>query len=196
MATEVLSSFHVPPRVLARLGTRMSDEELMRFSQENTPYRFERTRDGEITIMSPVGGIGSMHEALVFHALYTWNLGHARGIAFSQSAGFNLPDGSCLAPHAAWLSISRWNALTPRQQEGFPPLCPEFVIEVRSASDARRPLELKMEQWIENGAQLAWLIEPALSSVTIYRLDRPATVAAPEPVEGFQLVCDGLWPSR
>jgi Uma2 family endonuclease len=153
--------------------------------------------------MSPVGGIGSIHEALVFDALFQWNKRFGQGIAFAPNAGFNLDDGSCLAPGAAWLSMSRWNALSAREQSGYPPLCPDFLIEVRSLSDARGPLETKMQQWVDNGAKLAWLVDPILGSLTIYQpgrtpytLSRPDVVVGIDPVAGFELLCGELWPAK
>jgi Uma2 family endonuclease len=203
VATELLPSVTIPDAILQKLGSRMSDYELMRFSEENKPHRFERNKHGEITLVSPVGGISSIHEALVFAALFEWNKRFGHGVAFAPNAGFNLRDGSCLAPDAAWISAQRWNTLTPHQQAGFPPLCPDFLIEVRSLSDPRRPLETKMEQWLENGSRLAWLIDPTVSAVTIYRpdaapetIERPHVVMAEQPVARFELVCDDLWPAR
>ncbi len=183
-----------------RPAITLSDEELMRFSRDNKPYKIERNAKGEITIMSPVGGIGSTHEGYVVTKFFNWALDRGDGIPFNSNAGFNLPDGSCLSPDTAWISLPRWNALTLKQQTGFPPLCPDFLIEIRSASDSRRDLEAKMQLWLDNGAQLAWLIDPIDANVVLYRpglppdtLDRPHTVQAAAPVEGFNLDCTPLW---
>jgi Uma2 family endonuclease len=96
--------------------------------------------------------------------------------------------------------LERWNTLTPEQQTGFPPLCPDFLIEVRSQSDARKMVEAKMQTWMENGAKLAWLVDPIAGSVTIYRaghaaetLERPEIVKGEAPVDGFELRCSRLW---
>ena len=152
--------------------------------------------------MTPVGGIGGTHEFYVTASFATWVEQDGTGIGFSPNTGFNLPDGSCLAPDAAWIPLHRWDALTLRQREGFLPFCPDFLIEVRSRSDSRKILEAKMRQWIENGAQLAWLIDPIEATVSIYRpgeptetLERPDTVAAHAPVAGFQLRTTRLWPA-
>ena len=116
--------------------------------------------------------------------------------------GFNLPDGSCLAPDAAWITKEHEDA-PPEQQDSYPPLCPDFLIEVRSKSDPRRMVEAKMQTWLDNGAQLAWLIDPIDGNVTIYQpgqspetLDRPVAVAATGLVSGFVLRCERLWSSR
>jgi Uma2 family endonuclease len=191
----------VPP-ISLRPSATLTDEELMRFSEENKPYRIERNKHGDIIIMTPVGGIGSTHEAYVAYCLLHWNEITRAGLAFISNAGFNLPDGSCLSPDAAWLARSRWDALTPEQQAGYPPLCPDFIIEVRSQSDTRRSVEDKMQLWVENGAKLAWLIDPIDASVAIYcdgttpeLLNRPEVVKANAPVAGFELPCARLWPA-
>jgi Uma2 family endonuclease len=183
-----------------RPSVTLTDEELMRFSADNQGYKIERTKSGDITIMSPVGGIGSSHEGYVYGEFYVWAKQVGTGKAFSPSAGFNLADGSCLSPDVSWMALARWNSLTRKQQTGFPPLCPDFLIEVRSASDSRSVLEEKMVLWMDNGATLAWLIDPIDENVTIYRpehsvetLERPAVVAAAGPVEGFVLDCAPLW---
>jgi Uma2 family endonuclease len=190
----------LPMPVVLRLESPISDEELMRFSERNKPFKVERNKEGELVIMTPVGGIGSTHEAYVAYQLLDWNESVQRGVAFISNAGFNLPDGSCLSPDASWLALNRWNALTHEQQVGYPPLCPDFLIELRSQSDARRALEAKMQLWMENGAKLAWLVDPIDGRVTIYRsgnapetLDHPEVVKAGAPVEGFELRCTRLW---
>ncbi len=186
-----------------RSAVTLSDEELMRFSADNKLYRIERNAQGDITIMSPVGGIGSANEDYVSGEFYLWTRQDGSGKSFSPSAGFNLPDGSCLSPDVAWMTLARWNALTLKQQTGFPPLCPDFIIEIRSASDPRSMVEAKMHLWIQNGAQLAWLIDPVAANAVIYRpghapekLDRPHTLVANAPVAGFVLDCTPLWPAN
>ena len=175
----------------------------MRFSEDNKPCKIERNRFGDITIMTPGGGLGSTHEEYVSGEFYIWTKRDGTGRIFSPSAGFNLPDGSCLSPDVAWMKLDRWNALTLKQQTGFPPLCPDFLIEIRSASDSRRTLEAKMQLWLDNGAQLAWLVDPIDANVTLYRpghaphtLDRPQSLAATAPVEGFVLDCTPRWTPR
>lgn len=181
----------------------ITDEQLMRFSERNRPYRIERNKLGEITIMTPVGGIGGGNEMLVSFELMGWARQDETGKAFSPSTGFNLPDGSCLSPDASWLSYSRWNALSLEQKAGYPPLCPDFVIEVRSRSDTRKLVEAKMQLWLENGAKLAWLIDPQQETVTIYTplhdpetLEKPEMVLGTDPVAGFELHCSEIWASK
>jgi Uma2 family endonuclease len=186
--------------ITIRPSTPVSDEELMRFSEQNKPYKIERNKDGEITIMTPVNYRGGKHEGYVAAALLLWAEEDGRGSAVPANVGFNLPDGSCLAPDAAWLAKEREDALTPEEQDSFPPVCPDFLIEIRSKSDPRRAVEAKMQTWLENGAKLAWLIDPIDGNITIYRpgqppetVDRPETVKGEGPIAGFELKCTRLW---
>jgi len=186
--------------IVLRPSAPVSDEELMRFSAHNNPWKIERNKEGELTIMTPVGGIGGIHEKYVTRMFGNWTAETGSGVDFSPNVGFRLPDGSCLSPDASWVALDRWNKLTRKQQKGFPPLCPDFLIEVRSETDSRRVVEAKMESWMENGAQLAWLIDPIAKTVSIYRpgesietLDQPDIVRASAPVAGFELVCAPLW---
>jgi Uma2 family endonuclease len=132
--------------------------------------------------------------------LFIWARQDGTGIDFSPNTGFKLPDGSCLSPDAAWISLDRWRTLTLEQQEGYPPLCPDFIVEVRSKSDSRGTVEAKMQSWMDNGAKLAWLVDPIAKNVTVYRpgepsetLDQPEIVSATAPVAGFDLICGPLW---
>jgi Uma2 family endonuclease len=175
----------------------------MRFSARNKPFKIERNKEGELIVMTPVGFIGGTHEGYIAAALLFWAERDGRGTAVPANVGFKLPDGSCLAPDAAWVTQARLDALTPEQKIGFPPLCPDFVIEVRSQSDSRPSVEAKMLLWIENGAKLAWLVDPIEGNVAIYRpsqtpevLERPDTVAGEGPVGGFELRGARLWSGK
>ena len=182
-----------------RAAVAMTDEELMRFSRQNRTYRIERNAKGELEIMSPSGGEGSRWESRVIRELDFWAEEHG-GASFSSNGGFHLPDGSVLSPDAAWVSPVRWSALTKAQRRSFPPLCPDFVVEILSASDSRTVLEAKMQTWIDNSAKLAWMIDPYAATLSIYRkgvavevLERPDSVEAGEPVAGFRLSTRLLW---
>jgi Uma2 family endonuclease len=177
-----------------------SDEDLMRFSEVNKPYKIERSKEGEITIMTPVNYLGAKHEGYVAAALLLWAEEDGRGSAVPANARFNLPDGSCLAPDSAWVAKEREDALTPAQNDGYPPLCPDFILEIRSKVDRRSVVEAKMQTWLDNRAKLAWLIDPIDANVTIYRpgrspetLDKPEIVAGEPPIEGFVLRTVRLW---
>ena len=182
-----------------RLPVPLNDEELISFSRRNRTYRIERNRNGDLEIMSPVGGHGSHLEAVVVAALFGWAEAFG-GISFSSNGGFNLRDGSILSPDAAWITEQSWNALSGDQQRRYPPLCPEFVIEILSETDSSTRLQEKMGTWIANGAQLAWMIDPYSKTVRIYRpecsaemLEQPNFVEAHVVVPGFRLTTAKLW---
>jgi Uma2 family endonuclease len=162
-------------------------------------YRIERNAKGELEIMSPSGGKGSRWESRVIRELDFWAEEHG-GASFSSNGGFHLPDGSVLSPDAAWVSDACWNALSDREQRKFPPICPEFVVEILSECDSQPVLATKMNSWIANGATLAWMIDPYATTVSIYRpgsavevLTKPDVVEAGEPVPGFRLNTMKLW---
>ncbi|HEY6412593.1 MAG TPA: Uma2 family endonuclease [Edaphobacter sp.] len=178
----------------------MSDEELMRFCAANDALRVERDANGELIVMTPAGGrTGKKHTDVIID-LGVWNRQHDRGIVFESNTGFILPDGSMLSPDAGWIERRRWEALSDRDQERFMPLCPDFVIELRSPSDSLNVLKEKMEQWIANGAQLAWLIDPIDQEVSIYRAGEspevhhhPTSVYGDGVMAGFEMVMARIW---
>lgn len=183
-----------------RPETPMSDEELMRFCAANDAVRVERDSNGELIVMTPAGGnTGKMNTDVILE-LGIWNRQDRRGIVFESNTGFTLPDGSMLSPDAAWVERRRWEALSEHERKRFVPLCPDFVIELRSPSDSLSDLQKKMEQWIANGAQLAWLIDPVERAVTVYRPgDSPEVHHEPSSVQGsgvmagFELVMERVW---
>ena len=186
--------------IVLRPSAPVSDEELMRFSQHNKPFKIERNKEGDLTIMTPVGYKGGKHEGYIAAALLLWAEQDGRGSAVPANVGFKLPDGSCLAPDAAWLTREHEDSLTPEQQDGFPPTCPDFLIEVRSKSDSRHAVEAKMQTWLDNGAKLAWLVDPKRKVVEIYRPgeepeihEQPTSVQGDGPVAGFELVMARIW---
>jgi len=183
-----------------RPGTPMSDDELMCFCAANDDLRVERDANGEILVMTPAGSRTGRMNALIIAAVTTWAESDGRGYAFDSNTGFTLPDNSMRSPDAAWVRKTRWDALTSNDQDRFSHICPEFVIELRSPGDNLRELQEKMEQWIANGAELAWLIDPQEKSVSIYRagdspevIYHPTSVQGTDPVAGFELVMARIW---
>ena len=148
---------------------RMTDDEFLRFCLENRDLRIERNSDLKIMIMSPVNTSSSYSSGAVFGQLYSWNIQYNKGIVFDSSVGFTLSDRSVLSPDASWLSNQKWNELSEDDRNKFAPVCPEFVIEVRSKSDSLPELQKKMKNWIKNGAELAWLIDPNNETSFIYQ---------------------------
>ncbi|HWB33492.1 MAG TPA: Uma2 family endonuclease [Acidobacteriaceae bacterium] len=178
----------------------MTDAEFLRFCAANEPMRFERDANGEIIVMSPTGFEGSGIESEVFTELAVWTRADGRGKAFGPTAGFKLRDTSVRAADAAWVSWRQVNSVDPAEAKGFPSICPEFVIEVRSQSDKLAELKAKMEEWIANGAEVAWLIDPIDRVVTVYRPGsepechhNPSSVQGTGPIAGFELVLARVW---
>jgi Uma2 family endonuclease len=173
---------------------RMTDEEFFSFCQENQDLKIERNNNLEIIIMSPVSTLSGLHSSEILSQLSAWSKKDGRGIVFDASAGFTLPDRSVLSPDASWLSLIRWNKLSDDNKDKFAPVCPEFVIEVRSKTDDLETLRKKMKVWIKNGAQLAWLIDPRDKISFVYKGDVEEKfegfdrkISGDGPVKGFEL---------
>ena len=193
--TKTLTRVESPPLVLhLRPAIELSDEQLFEFCQLNEDLRIERTAEGDLEIMPPAGWESSRHNLGIAAQLWTWALRDGTGEATDSSGGFTLPNGAMRAPDAAWVQKSRLHGLTVRQKEGFLPLCPDFVIEVRSPSDRLRAAQAKMREYIEQGAALGWLIDGPNRRVYIYRpnaevkrLDNPSTLSGAPELPGFVL---------
>ncbi len=186
--------------VRLRTERPMTDEELMRFSRVNGPLRIEQESNGELTVMSPTGSEGGGANAEILLDLGNWAREDGRGKVFDSNAGFRLPDGSVRAADVAWVSLPCWNALSREQQRRFAPLCPEFVVELRSPSDRLSDLQAKMRLWVNNGAQLAWLVDPERRVVEVYApgreprlIENASRVEGEGPIAGFVLELARVW---
>jgi len=178
----------------------LTDEQFFEFCQINRDLRIERTATGELLIMPPTGSDTGNRNAKLNQQLANWTDADGTGIEFDSSSGFTLPNGAKVSPDAAWVKLERWNALTPEQQKTFAPICPDFVVELRSASDNLTPLKTKMQEYIDNGALLGWLIDRKKRQVYIYRpgvtvecLDNPATISGESVLPGFMLDLSKIW---
>jgi Uma2 family endonuclease len=183
-----------------RFERPMTDDELFEFCVRNDTLRVERDSNGELILMSPSGLEGNNLNAEITTELTNWTRQDGRGKSFGSNGGFTLPDGSMRSPDGAWMSRERWNALAPKERKRFGHVTPEFVIELRSESDALAGLQEKMTTWIANGVELAWLIDPKRKVVEIYRPGEsaevhhnPASVQGTGPVSGFELVMQRVW---
>jgi Uma2 family endonuclease len=179
---------------------KLSDDDFFEFCQANRDWRIERTSDGDIIIMPPTGGETGRRNFDLGVVFGIWAKADGTGLAFDSSTGFMLPNSSERSPDLAWVRLSRWNALTDEERERFPPLCPDFVAELRSPSDSLVTLQDKMEEYIQNGAELGWLLDPIEKKVYVYRphaqvecLDNPTTVSAEPLLKEFALDVRGLW---
>ncbi|SKB13530.1 conserved hypothetical protein [Planktothrix sp. PCC 11201] len=154
----------------------LTDEQFFKLCQNNRNLRFERNFNGELVIMSPAGGKTGHRNIEIAYQLQRWSRQNPFGIAFDSSTGFKLPNGSDRSPDASWISLEKWQNLTPEEQEKFLPLCPDFVIELRSPSDNIKTLQNKMKEYQENGTRLGWLIDPQTKTVEIYRLNQEVEI--------------------
>ncbi len=164
---------------VSRVGG-LTDEQLFRLCSSNKNIRIERNQKGELMLMHPTGGGSGYRNSDILGELVRWNKRHKQGIVFDSSTGFTLPNGAMRAPDVAWVTNARWEALSKLEQTRFPPLCPDFLVEVMSESDSLKELQAKMREWMDNGCRLAWLINPKTEKVYIYRTDGDLSV-----VEGF-----------
>jgi Uma2 family endonuclease len=193
-----LREIELPVRI--RPEAPMTDEELMRFCAANDGLRVEREPNGEILVMTPANTRTSRINQRICRFLGEWAETDGRGIVTGPDGGYTLPDGSMRAPDAAWVENSRWQALTEAEQSSFAPLCPDFILELRSPSDKLAEVHAKMHQWIANGAHVAWLVDPIEKAVTVYRpgeqpevLTQPSSVQGSGPIGGFELVTARVW---
>lgn len=177
----------------------LTDEELMRISAMNPQLRFERNADGSLITMAPTGGISSNREIKAGAYLLIWVETHDLGEVFSSSGGFRLPNGAVRAPDAAFVAKGRLSATWDHGEDEFLPLAPDFVIEIRSKSDSLEALKEKMQEYIENGVRLGWLIDRRNQQAWVYRSDRSvtqypatATLTGEDVVPGFQLALKSL----
>jgi Uma2 family endonuclease len=190
----------VPVKLSFDPEQKLSLEGYLAFCRANPDLRVERTAEGEILIVPPAGFESSHRSLSVAAQLHNWAEEDGRGKAFDSSGQFLLGDGSALSPDAAWVSNESWRRFPRRQRKGFPPLCPEFVVEVMSPSDRLKRAKAKMEQWIANGAHLAWLIHGDEETVFVYRKRHPmkthrgvTQLAGEGPVQGFVLQLGAIW---
>lgn len=179
---------------------KMSDREFFDFCQLNQDWRIEQTSEGDLIIMPPTGGETGRRNFSLSVSFGAWAEKDGSGISFDSSTGFTLPNGAKRSPDLAWVKRARWEALSAEAREVFPPLCPDFMVELRSRSDALGPLQAKMEEYIENGASLGWLIDPIEKRVYIYRpkveaerLDDPDTISGGPLMPGFILPLSRIW---
>jgi Uma2 family endonuclease len=178
----------------------LTDEQFFQLCQINELIRFERNADGTLVLMPLVGGTTSIRNASLTAQLGMWNRDDKLGIGFDSSTGFTLPNGAVRSPDASWLKCERWDALTQEQKERFAPVCPDFVVELRSDTDCLKRLQEKMREYRTNGARLGWLIDLGTRKVEIYRpnqevevLESPATLSGETVLPGFVLNLEPIW---
>jgi Uma2 family endonuclease len=179
---------------------QLTDEQFYQLCLANRELKFERTAQGELIIMPPTGGETGNRNFKLIQQLANWTDTDGTGIGFDSSTCFKLPNGADRSPDAAWIPLSKWNNLTPEQQEKFPPICPDFVVELRSPSDSLKLLQEKMQEYIDNGTRLGWLINRKDKRVEIYRqgqdkevLESPMSLSGENVLSGFILKLKSIW---
>lgn len=178
---------------------KLNEDEFFEFCRANPDMRIERTADGDLIVMPPTGG-ETGHRNFVLYLLFNdWAEKDGSGIAFDSSTGFLLPNGAVRSPDLAWITMDRWNSLSATQKRAFIPLCPDFVVELRSHSDSLSDLRAKMQEYRENGVRLGWLIDPANRKIYVYDvtgetvLDYPMSVSGDPVLPGFVMKLGRIW---
>lgn len=201
MAAELPTSSEILPMVVQlHPVVEMTDDQFFEFCHINRDLRIERTSRGELVIMSPTGSETDERNFDLTGQLWTWVQQNSLGVGFGSSGGFTLPSGAVRSPDAAWIERSRWEAIPTEQRKKFAPICPDFVIELRSETDGLKVLQDKMQEYIDNGTLLGWLIDRKQRKVYVYRpsapleeLDTPAKVNASPVLPGFILDLGKIW---
>lgn len=176
-----------------------TEDEFFDFCQANRELRIERSAEGEIIVMSPAGGRSGYRSGEVFGQLSVWAEKDGTGVAFDSSTGFRLPNGGMRAPDAAWVQLARLQTLRNKEREQFLPLCPDFLIEVASHTDKLSDLRKKMQEYLQAGLRLGWLILPGSFQVEIYApagsevLSAPETLTGDPVLPGFKLELASIW---
>jgi Uma2 family endonuclease len=178
----------------------LTDEQFFNLCHANRDLKFERSATGELIIMPPTGGETGNRNGRLNQQLFNWTDADGTGIAFDSSTCFKLPNGADRSPDAAWIKLERWNTLTEEQKEKFPPICPDFVIELLSPSDSLKATQEKMREYLDNGVRLGLLINRKSRQVEIYRqgqevevLESPNTVSGEDVLNGFVLNLGMIW---
>jgi Uma2 family endonuclease len=179
---------------------RLTDGEFVEFCRLNSELRIERTKDGDLIIMPPTFSKTGERNFKLAVEFGIWTRADGTGIGFDSSTGFTLPNGAVRSPDLSWMRLARWNALSEEEKNRFTSVCPDFVVELRSESDSLVTLKDKMDEYIENGAQLGWLIDPFEKKVYVYRqksavecLEHPDTVSGEPLLNGFVLKMEEIW---
>lgn len=190
-----------PPVVLRmRPALEMDEDQFFEFCRLNEGWRIERSAEGDLEVMVPTGGETSDRNAEITTQLRLWARRDGTGVGFDSNGGFVLPNGAMRSPDASWVRRERLTNLTARQKQRFLPLCPDFVVELRSPSDPLPPIEAKMREYVENGARLGWLVDPVEHVAHVYRLgelvqilERPDSLSGDPILPGFTLDLEPIW---
>ncbi|MEG4583398.1 Uma2 family endonuclease [Microcoleus sp. MON1_C5] len=179
---------------------KLTSEQFYQLCEENPDLKLERNANGELIVMPPTGGETGRSNSKFNLQIGLWNEQTQLGEAFDSSTGFTLPNKADRSPDASWVEKSRWEALTPQQREKFIPLCPDFAVEILSPTDSLKKTQEKMQEYMENGCRLGWLINRKKREVEIYRpgqdvevLQSPLTLSGENVLPGFVLYLQKIW---
>ncbi|OIP72947.1 MAG: hypothetical protein AUK43_01770 [Oscillatoriales cyanobacterium CG2_30_40_61] len=171
------------------LTIELTEEQFFQLCQNNRDLRFERSASGDLTIMPPTGSETGNRNIDLSYQLQSWSRQNNLGLAFDSSTGFRLPNGANRSPDAAWVSNQRWEVLTTTEKEKFAPLSPDFVVELRSKTDSLEKLQAKMQEYIENGTKLGWLLDRQHQRVEIYRPNQVVEIiSSPQSLSGENIL--------
>jgi len=178
----------------------LSDEQFYQLCRANHELRFERTAEGEILIMPPTGSRTGQRNFMLTTLFGIWVQQDGTGVGFDSSTAFKFPNGATRSPDASWIRRERWEALTPQEKEKFSPICPDFVIELRSSTDSLAELQAKMHEYIANGVRLGWLLDPLTQTAYIYRpgaeveiIEQAREISGEPELPGFTLNLQEIW---
>lgn len=183
-----------------RRARRLSDNDFFEMCQDNRDARIEMDKNGDIEIMAPTGTETGIKNFELSGNFWAWVKKDSIGIGFDSSTGFRLANGAIRAPDLSWMTLKKWNSIPKARRKKFAPVCPDFVVELRSETDELKKLQTKMEEYIENGASLGWLIDAAARKVYVYRpglgveiLKNPKEVSGGDLLKGFTLKMKEIW---
>ena len=189
-----------PMVVHFRPETRLDEDGFIRFCQDNSELRIEQTARGDLVIMAPAFSESGWRNAELSADFVVWSRKTGGGRVFDSSSGFKLPNGALRSPDISWIAQQRLDGLSARESHGFMPLCPDFVLELRSPTDRLPQLKAKMKEYMESGAKLGWLVDPVEGQIFVYRpgqsvdrLERPLVISGEPVLKGFALELDRFW---
>jgi len=178
----------------------LTDERFEQICHSNQDLRFERSHKGELIVMPPTGSQTGRQNWGLAGQLWLWNRRDLLGVGFDSSAGFTLPNGAIRSPDLSWIKQERWDALSQSQKRKFAPICPDFVVELCSPGDRLADVQSKMQEYLDNGTRLGWLIVPETRQVEVYRLNRdveilsnPVSLSGEDVLPGFELDLSDIW---
>lgn len=179
---------------------KMNDDEFFEFCQRNKKMRIEMDKHGAITIMPPTGSETGKRNFKLAVKFGNWVEKDGTGEGFDSSTGFRLPNGAKRSPDLSWMTLKKWSAISAAKRKKFAPVCPDFVVELRSETDSLRKLQNKMREYIENGASLGWLIDATTRKIYVYRpntevktLENPNEISGEPLLQGFVLNLKEIW---